>query len=185
MCLTCAGMGWNSVLSLARTPPWQPGGRLDGTRAAPRFPDPRRIPRPRGDVRALPHADQDLARLSGPSQAALVERGRYLFAVASCALCDGVDSAGGAKLSWRLLGTMWARNLTPDRETGLGAWTDEEIARAIRGGIAKGGGRSTAGEHLGPRVELGRGRRVGADRVPARASFGAPVQPGDVTAGGR
>jgi mono/diheme cytochrome c family protein len=90
-------------------------------------------------VRALPHADQDLARLSRPSQAALVERGRYLFAVASCALCPGADGAGGAKLSWRPLGTVWARNLTPDRETGLGAWTDDEIARAIRGGIAKGG----------------------------------------------
>jgi hypothetical protein len=43
------------------------------------------------------------------------------------------------KLTWRPLGTVWARNLTPDRETGLGAWTDDEIARAIRGGIAKGG----------------------------------------------
>src|SRR5262249_54550168 len=79
------------------------------------------------------------ARLSDPPQAELVERGRYLFAVASCALCHGADGAGGAKLSWRPMGTVWARNLTPDRETGLGAWTDGEIARAIRGGISKGG----------------------------------------------
>jgi mono/diheme cytochrome c family protein len=86
-----------------------------------------RIPRP------------DPARFSDRSGAQLAERGRYLFAVASCALCHGVDGAGGAKLSWRRLGTVWARNLTSDRETGLGAWTDDEIARAIRGGIAKGG----------------------------------------------
>jgi mono/diheme cytochrome c family protein len=79
------------------------------------------------------------ARLSNPPQAELVERGRYLFAVASCALCHGADGAGGAKLSWRPMGTVWARNLTPDRETGLGAWTDAEIARAIRSGIARGG----------------------------------------------
>jgi mono/diheme cytochrome c family protein len=79
------------------------------------------------------------ARLDAPPQAELVERGRYLFAVVSCALCHGPDGAGGAKLSWRPLGTVWARNLTPDRETGLGAWSDGEIARAIRGGIAKGG----------------------------------------------
>src|SRR5206468_4012489 len=46
---------------------------------------------------------------------------------------------GGAKLSWRVLGTVWARNLTPDRDTGLGAWTDGEIARAMRSGIAKDG----------------------------------------------
>jgi mono/diheme cytochrome c family protein len=86
-----------------------------------------RIPRPASD------------RLDAPPQAELVERGRYLFAVASCALCHGADGAGGAKLSWRPLGTVWARNLTPHRESGLGAWTDDEIARAIRGGIAKGG----------------------------------------------
>lgn len=79
------------------------------------------------------------ARLSDPPRAELVERGRYLFAVASCALCHGTDGAGGAKLSWRRLGTVWARNLTPERETGLGAWTDDEIARAIRSGIARGG----------------------------------------------
>ena len=39
----------------------------------------------------------DPARLSGPAQAELVERGRYLFTVASCALCHGADSAGGAE----------------------------------------------------------------------------------------
>src|SRR5262249_54028216 len=72
------------------------------------------------------------------AQGELPERGRYLFTVASCALCHGADGAGGAKLSWRPMGTVWARNLTPDRETGLGAWTDGEIARAIRGGISKG-----------------------------------------------
>ena len=81
----------------------------------------------------------DPARLADPPQRALVDRGRYLYTVASCALCHGSDGAGGAKLSWRPLGTVWARNLTPDRETGLGPWTDGEIVRAIRSGIAKDG----------------------------------------------
>jgi mono/diheme cytochrome c family protein len=81
----------------------------------------------------------DPARLSGPTLGALVERGRYLFTVGSCALCHGADGAGGAKLSWRVLGTVWARNLTPDHETGLGTWSDGEIARALRSGIAKDG----------------------------------------------
>jgi len=85
----------------------------------------------------IPHPDPE--RLSDPAQRALVERGRYLYTVASCALCHGPDGAGGAKLSWRVLGTVWARNLTPDRDTGLGAWTDGEIARAMRSGIAKDG----------------------------------------------
>ena len=74
-----------------------------------------------------------------PSKGALVERGRYLFTVGSCALCHGPDGSGGSKLSWRVLGTVWSRNLTPDRDTGLAAWSDREIARAMRSGIAKDG----------------------------------------------
>jgi Second Messenger Oligonucleotide or Dinucleotide Synthetase domain len=42
-----------------------------------------------------------------------------------------------------------------------------------------------AGDDLGPRVELGRGRRAGADRLPALASARKPRHPGDATAGGR
>jgi len=81
----------------------------------------------------------DPARLADPRQAALVERGRYLYTVASCALCHTNSGAGGAKISWRPMGTVWSRNLTPDRETGLGAWSDAEIARAIGSGIARDG----------------------------------------------
>lgn len=37
------------------------------------------------------------------------------------------------------LGTIAARNITPDRETGIGAWTDDEIARAIQEGVSRDG----------------------------------------------
>lgn len=37
------------------------------------------------------------------------------------------------------LGKVTARNITPDRETGLGQWTDDEIARAIREGVSRDG----------------------------------------------
>jgi mono/diheme cytochrome c family protein len=72
-------------------------------------------------------------------QAALVERGRYLFTVASCAYCHGNDGSGGAKVSWRPFGTLWTRNITPDPETGIGKWTDVQIERAIRSGMAANG----------------------------------------------
>ncbi|MDQ6801063.1 MAG: c-type cytochrome [Acidobacteriota bacterium] len=74
-----------------------------------------------------------------PEQAALAERGRYLYTVASCAFCHGNDGAGGLKVSWRPFGTLWARNITPDAATGLGRWTDAEIARAIRSGVTADG----------------------------------------------
>jgi hypothetical protein len=38
-----------------------------------------------------------------------------------------------------LPGTIVAANLTPDRETGAGSWTDDQIARAIREGIGHDG----------------------------------------------
>jgi mono/diheme cytochrome c family protein len=75
------------------------------------------------------------ADVGSPEQAALAARGRYLYTVASRALCHGNDGAGGAKISWAPFGTLWARNITPDGETGIGAWSDREIARAVRSGV--------------------------------------------------
>ncbi|MGQ0551006.1 MAG: c-type cytochrome, partial [Armatimonadota bacterium] len=72
-------------------------------------------------------------------QATLAERGRYLYAVSSCALCHGANGAGGLKISWKPMGTLWVRNITPDTVTGIGAWTDPQIARAIRSGVSASG----------------------------------------------
>jgi len=77
--------------------------------------------------------------LTTPEQAALSARGRYLFTVTSCVFCHGSDGAGGSKVSWKPFGTLWTQNITPDRETGIGAWSDAEVARAIRSGISRDG----------------------------------------------
>jgi cytochrome c553 len=66
-------------------------------------------------------------------------RGRYLFAVSSCAFCHGGGGSGGNKVSWSTLGTVWSANLTP-HPTGLGHWTDEQILRVLRSGV-RGDGR--------------------------------------------
>jgi mono/diheme cytochrome c family protein len=72
----------------------------------------------------------------------LVARGEYIVRnVAVCGHChaadprnsDGPLSGGMAFRNWRL-GTIRASNLTPDPETGLGAWSEAEIVRAIRSG---------------------------------------------------
>ena len=76
---------------------------------------------------------------TSPEQTALMARGRYLYTVASCALCHGNDGAGGAKISWTAFGTLWTRNITPDHETGIGAWGDRDIARAVRSGVTPDG----------------------------------------------
>jgi nicotinate dehydrogenase subunit B len=82
---------------------------------------------------------QDPATLSNPEQAALAERGRYLFTVASCAFCHGKAGSGGAKISWTAFGTLWTRNISSDPVTGIGAWSDAEMARAIRSGVTPDG----------------------------------------------
>jgi mono/diheme cytochrome c family protein len=81
----------------------------------------------------------DSSRLRSPEQASMVTRGRYIYSGASCAPCHGASGAGGAKVSWKPMGTLWVRNITPDSETGIGRWSDEEISRAIRSGVSRDG----------------------------------------------
>jgi mono/diheme cytochrome c family protein len=79
-----------------------------------------------------------------------LERGRYLVeAVTGCLDChsehdgsqrgnptkSGREGAGVLFLNDPSLGTLYASNITPDNETGIGNWTDDQIARAIREGI--------------------------------------------------
>lgn len=78
----------------------------------------------------------------------LIQRGRYLTAVADCAAChNGVDKneafAGGRPIETPF-GILIAPNITPDRETGIGAWSDDEFDAAVRGG------RRRDGAHLYP-----------------------------------
>lgn len=80
-------------------------------------------------------------------------RGQYLVEnVAACFHCHsehdlndptGPVKAGMKGAGWEMpvpeLGKIVAPNITPDRETGIGTWTDDEIARAIQEGINKSG----------------------------------------------
>ena len=64
----------------------------------------------------------DPAKIDSPEQAALVERGQYLYKIISCNNCHGQNGSGGQKISWFPAGSHWTRNLTPDPKTGIGAW---------------------------------------------------------------
>jgi cytochrome c553 len=90
-------------------------------------------------VVARPKPALNLASGTTPEQKTMAERGQYLYTIASCALCHGDNGAGGAKISWRPMGTLWARNISSDPDTGVGKWSDAEIARAIRSGVSRDG----------------------------------------------
>jgi mono/diheme cytochrome c family protein len=75
-----------------------------------------------------------------------VQRGKYLVGIAGCGDChtpgyflgkpDMTRYLGGSEVGFYLpdLGTFYGRNLTPDNETGLGAWTRAQIVTALRTG---------------------------------------------------
>jgi mono/diheme cytochrome c family protein len=76
--------------------------------------------------------------------ASLVERGEYLTRAADCEACHTVK--GGAPftggLAFKLpFGTLYSPNITPDRQTGIGNWSDADFLNAVHKGIAPGGTR--------------------------------------------
>lgn len=73
-----------------------------------------------------------------------VARGAYLARMAGCIACHTNASAGGAPLAGGLalktdFGTFYSANLTTDEEFGIGNWTVEQFAAAVRAGISPGG----------------------------------------------
>jgi mono/diheme cytochrome c family protein len=81
------------------------------------------------------------ASLAGMS---LIERGKYLTDAADCFACHtskgGKDYAGG--LAIRLpFGTLYSTNITADKETGIGNYSDREFIDAVRRGVRRDGAR--------------------------------------------
>ena len=67
--------------------------------------------------------------------AADIARGKYVFGATGGCGCHTVPkhpaNAGGRRYDGPF-GTVYSANITPDRETGIGSWTDEQIITAIR-----------------------------------------------------
>src|SRR3954465_435334 len=82
--------------------------------------------------------------LAQSPSAEIVARGKALADAADCAGCHTADPAkplAGGKRIDTPFGGIFAPNLTPDRETGLGGWTDDEFYRALHEGVARNGAR--------------------------------------------
>ena len=73
---------------------------------------------------------------------AQVERGRQLVVLGDCAACHtaagGQPFAGGRPIQTPF-GTILSSNITPDRATGIGSWSNQEFVRLMQHGIAQGG----------------------------------------------
>jgi mono/diheme cytochrome c family protein len=96
------------------------------------------------EVRSRRTFDAPYPAIAATTDPSIVERGRYLvYGAAACAYChvprdqwatlDQQDLPLSGNHVFRLpFGELYAPNLTPDRETGIGARTDAELARILR-----------------------------------------------------
>ena len=130
------------------------------------------------------------AVLCGSSPAALADdaqiaRGKYLVTIAGCSDCHTPGALIGAADMKRYLGgsdvgfsipgqgVFVGQNLTPDKETGLGAWTNDQIVTAIRQG------KTPDGRELSPVMPYPAFSHLSDDDAQAIAAFLKSLPPVD------
>ena len=74
----------------------------------------------------------------------IIARGRYLAQAGDCESCHTANEskpfAGGLAFKTPF-GTLYSPNITPDKETGIGAWSDADFLKAVHEGVDKEGER--------------------------------------------
>lgn len=94
-----------------------------------------------------------------PENRGVVERGKYLVELLACGAChtdgalvgepDSNHALAGSRigiaytspLDERRPGVLYPPNITPESSTGIGNWSDPQIANAIRAGVSRHGSR--------------------------------------------
>lgn len=103
-----------------------------------------------------------------------IERGRYLATLSDCGACHtapgGLPFAGGVALQTPF-GTLVAPNITPDRETGIGNWSDDDFVAAMHDG------RGHNGIRLYPAMPYPAYTKMSRDDVLAIRTYLATVAP--------
>jgi mono/diheme cytochrome c family protein len=89
--------------------------------------------------KSIPPTDSAQIPSFGPR---LILRGESLAAIGNCDTCHTVNGgarfAGGRDIPTPF-GSIYSTNLTPDRDTGLGSWSENAFQRAMREGISRDG----------------------------------------------
>jgi len=90
-------------------------------------------------------AGPNLAKIADPAERLIARRGEYLVKTVGCSGChvaagpNGAPQfdryeAGGAKITVKGEGAAYSFNLTPDKETGIGNISKEEIVHILKTG---------------------------------------------------
>lgn len=79
------------------------------------------------------------------AQAAGISHGEYVARLGNCVAChstpEGEPLAGGLKMAVPMLGNIYATNITPDPQNGIGGYSFDEFDRVMRTGVARDGHR--------------------------------------------
>jgi mono/diheme cytochrome c family protein len=104
-----------------------------------------------------------------------IKKGHYLAAVADCYACHTVPNVGkpfaGGRAIETPFGVITSSNITPDADTGIGAWTDEQFENAVRKGLHPDGSR------LYPAMPFPAYTKMSRDDVLAIRAYLATVEP--------
>ncbi len=116
-----------------------------------------------------------LAATSDKQKFSQVERGHYLATLADCVAChtkkDGGQPFAGGRPIETPFGNIVSANITPDRDTGIGNWTDAQFDDAVRRGIRPDGRR------LYPAMPFTFYTKMSRDDVKAIRAYLATVAP--------
>ncbi|MGH8217287.1 MAG: cytochrome c [Steroidobacteraceae bacterium] len=82
-------------------------------------------------------------RADVPATADMVKRGAYLVQAGDCISCHttagGQPFAGSREFDLGSMGKLYSPNITPDKDTGIGTWSDDDFRAALQLGVGKGG----------------------------------------------
>jgi mono/diheme cytochrome c family protein len=104
----------------------------------------------------------------------VIARGEYLADLGDCGSChtahDGPKFAGGRYMPTPF-GPISTPNITPDKETGIGTWTDDQFYQVLHAGIGKNG------QHLYPVMPYPWYTKVSRDDVLAIKAYLFSLKP--------
>ena len=90
-------------------------------------------------------APPSVGDIADPAERAIAERGKYIVTTTGCIGCHALNGPQGPDYTKYMAGgglqvrtagsTFVSRNLTSDKETGLGRRTDDEVKRVLRSGV--------------------------------------------------
>jgi alcohol dehydrogenase (quinone), cytochrome c subunit len=136
-------------------------------------------------VLTSPLARTDTLVTLPPASVEQIRHGEYLAHAANCVAChsakDGAAYAGGRGMG-SPLGVMYTTNITPDPETGIGRYSEQDFAHALRDGVAK------DGHHLYPSMPYPSYAKISDEDIDALFSYfmhavkpvRAPNRPADI-----